>query len=61
MDAEINNFIYMELYSGPKMAHDKYWKTEVVGSIDRDSTVFVRYQYLGVFSRGSASLQAITD
>jgi hypothetical protein len=24
MDAEINNVIYMGLYSGPKMAHDKY-------------------------------------
>ena len=23
--------------------------------------VFVRYQYLGIFSRGSASLQAVTD
>jgi hypothetical protein len=39
MDAEINNVIYMELYSGPKMAHDKYEKTNVAGSIDRDSTV----------------------
>jgi hypothetical protein len=38
-DAEINNVIYMELYSGPKMAHDKYGKTNVAGSIDRDSTV----------------------
>jgi hypothetical protein len=24
MDAEINNVIYMELYSGPKMVHGKY-------------------------------------
>jgi hypothetical protein len=39
MDAEINNVIYMELYSGPKMAHDKYEKTNVARSIDRDSTV----------------------
>jgi hypothetical protein len=39
MDAEINNVIYVELYSGPKMVHDKYGKTNVVGSIDRDSTV----------------------
>jgi hypothetical protein len=40
MDAEIN-VIYMELYSGPKMAHDKYEKTNVARSIDRDSTVLV--------------------
>jgi hypothetical protein len=40
MDAEINNVIYMELYLGPKMAHDKYGKTNVAGSIDQDSTVF---------------------
>jgi hypothetical protein len=39
MDAEINNVIYMELYMGPKMAHSKYEKTNVAGSIDRDSTV----------------------
>jgi hypothetical protein len=36
---EINNVICMELYSGPKMAHAKYEKTNVAGSIDRDSTV----------------------
>jgi hypothetical protein len=41
MDAEINNVIYMERYSVPKMAHGKYEKTSVVGSIDRDSTVYV--------------------
>jgi hypothetical protein len=40
MDAEINNVIYMELYSGPKMVHGKYEKTNVAGSIDRDSTVY---------------------
>jgi hypothetical protein len=39
MDAEINNVIYMKLYSGPKMAHDKYEETSVARSIDRDSTV----------------------
>jgi hypothetical protein len=42
MNAEINNVIYMELYSRPKMAHGKYEKTNVAGSIDRDSTVFYR-------------------
>jgi hypothetical protein len=35
MDAEMNNVIYMELYSGPKMAHAKCGKTNVAGSIDR--------------------------
>jgi hypothetical protein len=40
INAEINNVIYMELYSGPKMAHSKYEKTNVVGSIDRDSSVY---------------------
>jgi hypothetical protein len=39
MDVEINNVIYMELYSGPKMAYGKYGKLNVAGSIDRDSTV----------------------
>jgi hypothetical protein len=39
MGAEINNVIYMELYSGPKMAHVKYEKANVARSIDRDSTV----------------------
>jgi hypothetical protein len=31
MDVEINNVIYMEHYSGPKMMHDKYGKMNVVG------------------------------
>jgi hypothetical protein len=39
MVAEINNVIYMELYSGAKMVDDKYLKTNNVRSIDRDSTV----------------------
>jgi hypothetical protein len=39
INAEINNVIYMELYSGPKMAHGKYEKTNIAVSIDRDSTV----------------------
>jgi hypothetical protein len=41
MDAEINNVICMELYSGAKMVNDKYLKTNNVISIDRDSTVIV--------------------
>jgi hypothetical protein len=39
MDAEINNIIYMELYTGPKMSHGKYEKMNVTRSMDRDSTV----------------------
>jgi hypothetical protein len=39
INAEINYIIYIELYSGPKMAHGKYEKMTVMGSIDRDSTV----------------------
>jgi hypothetical protein len=34
INAEINSIIYMEFYSGPKMAHSKYEKTNVAGSID---------------------------
>jgi hypothetical protein len=41
MDAGINNVIYMELYSGPKMANDECGKTIDTGAIDRGSTVFV--------------------
>jgi hypothetical protein len=49
MDAEINNVIYMELYSGPKMVHDKYEKMNVARSIDRDSKVFLSFSnFLGV-------------
>jgi hypothetical protein len=40
VNAAINNIIYMKLYSGPKMAHGKCGKTNVVGTIDRDSIVF---------------------
>jgi hypothetical protein len=39
MDAEINNVIYMELYLGPKMMDDEYFKSNIARSIDRDSTV----------------------
>jgi hypothetical protein len=42
MDAGINNLIYMELHSGPKVANGKCGKTITVGTIDRGSTV---YQY----------------
>ena len=43
MDAGINNIIYMELHSGPKMANGTCGKTIVAGTIDRDSTVFLEY------------------
>ena len=39
MDVGINNVIYMELHSGPKMANGTCGKTIVVGAIDRGSTV----------------------
>ena len=39
MDAEINNVIYMELNSGPKIANSTCGKTIIAGMIDRDSTV----------------------
>jgi hypothetical protein len=35
-----NNVIYMELYSGAKMADGKYRKTYVAGSVDRENTVY---------------------
>ena len=41
MDAEINNVIYMELHSGPKIANSTCGKTIDVKTIDRDSTVFI--------------------
>ena len=41
MDAGINNVIYMELYSGPKMANGRCGKTIDTGTIDRGSTVFL--------------------
>ena len=40
MAAGINNVIYMELHSGPKMANGTCRKTIVVGTIDRGSTVY---------------------
>jgi hypothetical protein len=40
MNAKINNVIYMELYSGAKILDDKYKKTNIVGSTDREFTVY---------------------
>ena len=39
MDADINNVIYMELNSGPKIANSTCGKAIDVETIDRDSTV----------------------
>jgi hypothetical protein len=39
MDAGINNIIYMELHSGPKMANGTCGKMITAGTIDRGSTV----------------------
>ena len=39
MDAGINNVIYMEIYSGPKMANGTCGKIIVLGMVDRDSIV----------------------
>jgi hypothetical protein len=40
MDVGINNVIYMELQSGPKMVNGICGKTIVAGTIDQDSTVY---------------------
>ena len=40
MDAGINNVIYMELNSGPKIANSTCGKTIITGTIDRGSTVY---------------------
>jgi hypothetical protein len=42
MDAGINNIIYMELYSGPKMANSICGKMIDTGTIDRGSTVYIQ-------------------
>ena len=39
MDVGINNIIYTELHSGPKMTNGTCGKTIAAGTIDRDSTV----------------------
>ena len=40
MDAGINNVIYKELHSGPKIANSTCGKMIIAGMIDRGSTVF---------------------
>ena len=39
MDVGINNVVYMELHSEPKMVNGTCGKTIVVGTIDRGFTV----------------------
>jgi hypothetical protein len=46
VDAEINNVIYMELYSGAMMADGKYRKTYVAGSVDRENTVLLTIKFI---------------
>ena len=48
MDAGINNVIYMELNSGPKMVNSTCGKTIVAGTIDRGSTVPVTQRTITV-------------
>ena len=43
MDAGINNVIYMELHSGPKIVNSTCGKTIVAGTIDRGSTVLMKF------------------
>ena len=40
MDVGINNVIYVELHSGPKMANGTCRKMIVAGTIDQGSTVY---------------------
>ena len=50
MDAGINNVIYMELYSGPKMANGRCGKTIDTGTIYRGSTVLHKFEKWYKFS-----------
>jgi len=51
MDAGINNIIYMERHSGPKMANGTCRKTIVAGRIDQGSTVLQLVHGLQLSSR----------
>jgi hypothetical protein len=48
-NAEINNIVYMELYSGAKMVNEKYLKTKYVRSKNREFTVIISliFQFFG--------------
>jgi len=41
MDAGKNNVIYMDVYSGPKVANGRCEKTIDTGTIDRGSTAYM--------------------
>jgi putative AlgH/UPF0301 family transcriptional regulator len=41
VDVEINNVIYMELYSAAKMADDRHRKIYVAGPVDREKSVLI--------------------
>ena len=49
MDTEINNVIYMELNSGPKIANSTCGKMIDVETIDRDSTVLEKLNLFFIF------------
>ena len=49
MDVEINNVIYIELNSGPKIANSTCGKTIDVETIDRDSTVYKMMAFLALW------------
>jgi hypothetical protein len=53
MDAGINNVIYLELHSGPKMANGTCGKTIVAGTIDRGSTVYEFVGFNAISTRGT--------
>jgi hypothetical protein len=48
--AGINNVIYMELFSGPKMANGICGKTIDTGTIDRGSTVLKYIVYIKIYN-----------
>ena len=58
MDAGINNVIYMELYSGPKMANGRCGKTIDTGTIDRGSAVYI-YIYIYNFNQFRKEVKSI--
>ena len=56
MDAVINNVIYMELYSGPKMANGRCGKT-----MDRGSTVYPKYTQFVIVTSELLDCDYISD
>ena len=60
MDAEINNVIYMELNSGPKIANSTCGKTIIAGTTDRDSTVHVQEVGEGAIAKNAELVKGVT-